>query len=97
MTIARYYLMIAAEGQESVLETGLSALADAVRGLPGCEGVDVMRDCTNPHSFTFIEKWSSIDAHKAAGAQLPKALMTPVMSALAQKPASAYLDYLKTI
>jgi quinol monooxygenase YgiN len=97
MTIARHYVMIAADGQEAALEANLSALADALRGVPGCEGIDLMRDCANPQSFTFIEKWTSIEVHKAAGAQLPKELMALVMGALAQKPVGASLEYLKTI
>lgn len=96
MTIARHYVMIAADGQEAALEAALSAIANMVRGLPGCEGVDMMRDCANPQSFMFIEKWVSIDAHQTAGAQFPKEMMAPVTSALAQKPAGTYLEYIMT-
>jgi quinol monooxygenase YgiN len=97
MTIARHYVMIASDGQEGALQAALSALADAVRSLPGSEGVEMLRDCASPQSFIFIEKWASINAHKTAGAQLSKELMRPVMGAFAQKPVGAYLDYLRTI
>ena len=53
-----------------------------------------LRDARKPGSFVFIEKWTSIEAHKAAGSALPKDTLGPVMAALANPPEGAYLDYL---
>lgn len=97
MTVARHYIMHAAEGKDSVLETALYQLADAVRGIPGSEGVELLRDVGNERRFVFIEKWESVDAHKAAGDHLPKDALAPVMGALDGPPDGAYLDYLKTV
>jgi quinol monooxygenase YgiN len=97
MTIARHYVMHAAEGQDAVLETALGSLADAVRALPGSEGVELLRDLGNERRFIFIEKWESVEAHKDAGRQLPKELMSPVMGALDGPPDGAYFDYLKVV
>jgi quinol monooxygenase YgiN len=97
MTIARHYLMHAAEGRDAELETALGRLADAVRKLPGSEGVELLRDLGNERRFVFIEKWASVEAHKGAGALLAKEDFAPMMAALDGPPEGAYLDYLKTV
>ena len=97
MTTARFYIMHAAAGKDAALETALRDLADKVRPLPGCEGVELMRDSGNELRFVFIEKWSSIEAHKDSGKALGKEALAPVMAALDGPPDGSYLDYLKTI
>jgi len=92
MTVARLYRMVAAEGREQALLDALTDLERLVRPLDGCTGV--LRDARKPGSFVFIEKWTSIEAHKAAGSALPKDTLGPVMAALANPPEGAYLDYL---
>lgn len=97
MTTARFYIMHAAEGKDAALETALRATADAVRALPGCEGVELMRDSGNERRFVFIEKWVDIEAHKAGADSLGEAVLGPVMAALDGPPDGSYLDYLKTV
>jgi len=97
MTTARFYIMHAAVGTDAALETALRDLADKVRPLPGCEGVELLRDSGNERRFIFIEKWNSIEAHKEAGKALDKEALAPVMAALDGPPDGSYLDYLKTI
>jgi len=97
MTIARHYVMTAAAGQESALETALLDAADLIRAVPGSEGVEVQRDQDNAGRFFFIEKWTSIEAHKAAPGQLPKGGLDAVTAALAGPPEGLYLDCLKAI
>lgn len=97
MTTARFYIMHAADGKDGALETALRALADAVRPLPGCEGVELLRDSGNEHRFFFIEKWASIEAHKEGGKALGKEALAPVMAALEGPPDGSYLDYLVTV
>ncbi|WP_313801911.1 antibiotic biosynthesis monooxygenase family protein [Sphingobium sp.] len=94
MTIARHYVMHAKEGMDAALESALRAVADAVRPLPGCEGVEMLRDLGNERRFVFIEQWTDVGAHKAAGALLDKGLFAPMMAALDGPPDGAYLDYL---
>ncbi|KKW92523.1 MULTISPECIES: putative quinol monooxygenase [Sphingobium] len=94
MTVARHYIMHAKEGMDATLETALRAIADAVRPLPGCEGVEMLRDLGNERRFVLIERWADVDAHKAAGAMLDKGLIAPMMAALDGPPDGAYLDYL---
>ena len=97
MTIARHYVMHAAEGRDAELETALGRLAEVVRELPGSEGVELMRDLGNERRFVFIEKWTSVEAHKSAGALLAKENLAPMMATLDGPPDGAYLDYLKTV
>lgn len=97
MTIARHYIMNAAEGRDATLETALDALADAVRALPGSQGVEMLRDLGNARRFIFIEKWDSVEAYRNAGAHLPEDVMASLMAALDGPPEGLYLDYLKSV
>jgi len=97
MTIARLYRLEAADAKAAELETALTALAQEVRSIPGCLGVELLRDAGDGGQFTFIEKWTSIEAHKTAGAQLPKDVFTPVMAASAGAPEGFYYDCLVEI
>jgi len=83
--------MQAADGQGEALAAALTALAQEVGALPGCGGVECLVDLSNSDRFVFIERWESVEAHKAAGALLPKAAMAPVMAALADRPIGSYL------
>jgi len=94
MTVARHYIMHAKEGMDAALETALRAIADAVRPLPGCEGVEMLRDLGNERRFIFIERWADVDAHKSAAALIDKGLFASLMAALEGPPDGAYLDYL---
>lgn len=96
MTVARHYRMDAAEGKAEALLSALTVLAGALETLPGFLGADLLRDLDRPDRFIFIEKWSSVEAHKAGGSLLPKETLTPVMNALADRPEGAYLNYLPT-
>ncbi|MCP1470782.1 quinol monooxygenase YgiN [Sphingobium sp. OAS761] len=94
MSVARHYMMTAREGMDATLETALRTLADAVRALPGCDGVELLRDIGNERRFVFIERWTSVEAHKAAGPQLDKAVIAPMMAAIDGPPDGCYLDSL---
>ena len=96
MTVARHYIMHAKAGESASLQTALETLAVAVRQLPGSEGVEMLRDIGNEDRFVFIEKWDSVDAHKAAGNMLPKELLAPLGTLLDGPPEGAYLDYIKS-
>jgi quinol monooxygenase YgiN len=97
MSVARTYIMHAAEGKDADLETALGNLADAVRVIAGSEGVELLRDAGNERRFIFIEKWSSIEAHKEGGKALGKEAFGPIMAAIYGPPDSAYFDYLKVL
>ena len=93
MTIARHYRMDAAEGKAAALLAALQALAAALQRADGFEGADLLRDIDRPDRFVFIEKWASVDAHKAAGPHIPEHVVAPLMEALAGEPDGSYLNY----
>ncbi|HET6733383.1 putative quinol monooxygenase [Mycobacterium sp.] len=92
MTVARHYIVYAAEGRTDELDTALRNLADAVRAVAGCHGVDVMRDLEDERRYVFIEKWESVEVYKASLAKLPNEVVAPMMAALDGPPQAAYLD-----
>jgi quinol monooxygenase YgiN len=94
MTIARIYRMRAADGRGDELAEALAALVSVVTGIAGCHGADLIRDTDAPEQFLFIEKWESIDAHKAGAAALPKGSFSAVGAALGGPPESSYGAYL---
>ena len=53
----------AAEGNGDALLLLLQAGRDVSRAAAGCEAFDLYRREDDPNTFTFIERWSSIDAH----------------------------------
>lgn len=97
MTVARLYIMHAKEGLDGAMEAALLGLADVVRPVPGCVGVELLRDMGNERRFIFIEKWESEEAHGSALANLPKGALDGVMAAIDGPPDGAYFDYLKTL
>lgn len=92
MSVARHYVMIAAEGKAEALAMALTALAAKVRPVAGCEGVELMEDSRTPGYFVFIERWASIEAHKAGGQQLGREALAEVMAVIAEPPQGRYLD-----
>jgi len=97
MTVARLYRMTAAAGKEDALAAALKDAALLVAKVPGSEGVEVLQDVDAPGQFVFIEKWTTVEHHKAAPEHLPKGGLDAVMAAMAGPPEGAYLDYLQTI
>jgi len=92
MPILRQYVMIAAEGREETMCKALVDLAAKVRPLEGCEGVELYQDPAKPAYFLFIERWASIDVHKAGAKQLGKEALADVLAAIAQPPEGRYLE-----
>lgn len=91
MTIIRHYTMIAAEGQADTLLAALRALAAAVAGIDGSEGIDLLRDIDAPDRFVFVERWVSVEAHRAGAGALSRDLIAAVMAPLAAPLEGAYL------
>jgi heme-degrading monooxygenase HmoA len=94
VTIARHYRMRAGQGKAEALLAALGDLTAALKSIPGFEGADLLRDVDQPERFVFIEKWASVEAHKAGGPLLPKAVLTGLMGTLEGAPEGAYLEYL---
>ena len=97
MTIARLYHMQAAPGKADALATALEDLAKLVRTVEGNEGVELLKSVDDAESFTFIEKWVSVAAHKKCLEALDKQIVAPMRAALGKPPEAFYLDYVMTI
>lgn len=95
MTVARLYIIPAAEGKSAEMEAALINLSKVVNASPGNEGVEILRDLGNEHRFIFIEKWASEEHHAKALASLPAGTLDPVQAAAGGPPDGAYYDYVK--
>ena len=96
MTVARLYIIPAAEGKSAQMEAALLGVAKVVEKAAGNEGVEVMRDLGNEHRFILIEKWASEEHHATSLANLPEGTLDPVKAAAGGPPDGAYYDYLKS-
>lgn len=94
MGIMRSYVMIAAPGQIGTLEQALRGLAARMVTCDGTEGTELYQDPDHPERFTFLERWASPAAQKAAGKTLGKEGVAPTMAALAGPPHTASLGRL---
>jgi len=92
MAVCRYYLMTARDDQVDALRTALVDLAEAVKTIPGCRGVEILQEQDTPTAFHFIERWDTIEAHKDGGKQLGKDASADVRAVIARPPVSAYLN-----
>jgi quinol monooxygenase YgiN len=91
MSIVRQYQMTPSDGRFADLVSALIDLAAKVRALPGSEQVTVLSALDNSH-VAFVEQWTSVEAHKSAGALLGASAFDPVMALLADKPKGSYLQ-----
>lgn len=96
MTICRYYLMTASDAKVEELRESLFKLAGQVQAVSGCEGVEVFQELKVRTRFHFIERWTSVEAHRAAGELLGKQAFEPIMAAVAEPPSGAYLEPVST-
>lgn len=94
MAIVRAYVMIAASDKIEALDQALRALAAKVAGCEGTGGTELYQDLGDPARFTFLERWASVEAQKAAGQALGKDAFAPIMAALASPPEAATLNRL---
>lgn len=96
MTVARLYIIPAADGKSAEMEAALLGLSKTVEAAEGSLGVEVLRDLGNEHRFIFIEKWVSEEHHAKSLASLPDDALSPVQAAAGGPPDGAYYDYLRS-
>jgi quinol monooxygenase YgiN len=94
MTVARLYIIPAAEGRSAEMEEALVELSKIVAKAEGSQGVELLRDLGNEHRFIFIEKWVSEEHHAAGLAALPEGALSGVQAAAGGPPDGAYYDYI---
>ncbi|MBN8819770.1 MAG: antibiotic biosynthesis monooxygenase [Sphingomonas sp.] len=94
MTVARIYIIPAADGRSAEMEEALIELSKVVAKADGSKGVELLRDLGNEHRFIFIEKWASEEHHAKALASLPAGSLDGVQAAAGGPPDGAYYDYI---
>ncbi|MGF7169445.1 quinol monooxygenase YgiN [Sphingobium xanthum] len=94
MTVARIYIIPAADGKSAEMESALIGLSKLVAKVDGSEGVELLRDLGNEHRFIFIEKWVSEEHHAKGLAALPADALDGVQAAAGGPPDGAYYSYL---
>jgi quinol monooxygenase YgiN len=94
MTVARLYIIPAAEGRSAEMEEALVELSRIVAKAEGSEGVELLRDLGNEHRFIFIEKWVSEEHHAKGFASLPEGALDGVQAAAGGPPDGSYYDYI---
>lgn len=82
VALVHSYDLTAGKGSEEALGSALEALAEAVKGIAGSQGAMVLRDRKERNRFLFLEFWTDEDSRKAAGSQLPKAVMGQIMGSV---------------
>jgi heme oxygenase (mycobilin-producing) len=92
MALLRFYVMTAADGRQEELRAALVALAAKVRPCDGSEGVELYQDLDAPACFVLVERWRSMEDHKAAGKALGRDAFQPVIALLSQPPEGRYLS-----
>lgn len=94
MTVARIYIIPAADGKSAEMEAALVGLSKIVSAADGSKGVELLRDLGNEHRFIFIEKWVSEEHHAAGFAALPVGALDGVQAAAGGPPDGSYYDYI---
>ncbi len=80
----------AAEGQGEVLHHFLISLTEYITDSKGCISYEVLSKQDEPMQFAVIERWVSIEAHRASVEHFPKDKMLSAMSLFAVAPTGQY-------
>lgn len=92
MTITRLNYSTAATGKADELHAFLISLVPYISGSPGCRSCIVLRKSDAPDQFCVIEKWDSIEAHKASIAAFPKDKIAAAMPLFGAPPTGDYYE-----
>src|SRR3546814_20819100 len=91
MTVARIYLMHAKDGLSAELEQELREVAELLSAnIENSRGVEILRDVDDERRFMFIERWDSVEAHKAGAEAFLKLGIIKSLSALDRSPEGSY-------
>lgn len=90
MSVARVYFMSSQASDAGAMETALLQLARGVRGIDGCQSVEVLHDEEQIGRFLFVENWASREKHAEGSDKVPGAEMRAVMDLMAGKPEAGW-------
>ncbi|RTR27683.1 putative quinol monooxygenase [Shewanella atlantica] len=80
----------AAEGQGDALHQFLISLTAYITGSKGCISYEVLSRQDEPMQFAVIERWVSIEDHRASVEHFPQDEMQAAMSLFAAAPTGRY-------
>jgi quinol monooxygenase YgiN len=92
MPLTRLYQMKSRRQEGDALEAALKKLAGRVISIPGCQGVELMRDSQNHDHFVFVERWTSPDLHKSGAQMLGRDALCDVEALLSEPPIGCSLN-----
>lgn len=90
MSITRINEFQAVQGKEEQLHQFLLSLIPYITSSQGCESCEVLRHQEQLDTFVIIEKWQSVDSHKASIANYPKEDMEAAMHLFGGAPKGGY-------
>ncbi len=92
MPITRVNEFHAAEGRADELVTFLKGIIATIRAAEGCLSVELLRDPDEASHVAIVEQWTSVAAHQAAAALIPKGRVLQVLPMLDEPPAGRYYE-----
>lgn len=90
MTVTRIAHYRARTGVEEALHNALLEAIPAIANAEGCVKVRMLPSLDDAAEFALFEEWRSIEAHRAAAAGLPPALLDKITALLAAPAKSSY-------
>lgn len=92
MGIARIGETRAKAGFESALRAKLESLVTQIAALPGCTGCELFVSRDEPTRMLMIERWESLEAHKAAVMNISPEEINDFMKMLDGRPSGSYFE-----
>jgi quinol monooxygenase YgiN len=68
----------------------VSVVAPALRASRGCESFTLLQSETDPSSFTAIEIWASVEAHRASAQSISSENIAAFMQLVTAPPRAGY-------
>lgn len=90
MSVIRITEFQAAKDSAETLYDFLISLIPYISSSQGCVSCEVLRKVDESDKFVVIEKWNSIDEHKASVENYPKEEMQAAMKLIAAPPSGTY-------
>ena len=92
MPFTRLYQLKSRRQEGDALEAALKRLAGRVISIPGCQGVELMRDSQNHDHFVFVERWTSSALHNSGAQILGPDALCDVEALLSEPPVGCSLN-----
>lgn len=92
MTITRINGFHTKPGKGDELRDLLQTFVQRMEGLPDCEQYQVLQAVEDPDHIVVLERWRSVEAHRAAAQQTPVHAYERTMQLLASPPEGAYFQ-----